>query len=295
MILIFIFLIILNIIFNLDNLMFTIYNSLFIWFYNIFPAVFIFYMISSYLYHNLLINKFSKIFKYLIRFESDNSYSLLLINIFLGNPGTASLINEAFNNNQISFNDFKNLNNICIFINPLFILSFFDYKIYLIYFCSIIIFIKLYSLFHNKNISNNITFPIKQYEYTFNTFTCSLNNVINILLNIACISTFFSIIKNTIIYVLNTINFNNFFIIYLLSFLELATGIKENTNNFYLCIFILISQGFSILMQSFNVLNKKNISFKRYILNHIIITFIVFIIFFVIYFLFHKLQLLQFL
>ena len=107
MILLFILLVIINVIWNLEILMQSIYDSLFVWFYSIYPSIFIFYNISNYLMYNYCFIKLSNLLKFFIKFDSDKSYVILLINIFLGNPGTANLLFNSLNNQEITDNDFK--------------------------------------------------------------------------------------------------------------------------------------------------------------------------------------------
>ncbi len=287
MILLFICLLIFNVFFNYKDLVLCIYDSLFIWFYNIYPSVFIFYNISYYLKYNNLFKKCSLILSLIIKLDSPKAYNILLINILLGNPGTSVLINESYLNNEISEYDYIILNDICFFMNPLFILNFINIKCYLIYLLSSFIFIKLYSLFIFKknNFDNQYNILVKE-KYTFNTFSKSLNDVIYILLNIACLVTFFNIFKNTLSYFLN---FFNIKINFLLSFLEVTSGLKSFSiyKNIYIFILLISFQGICILVQSYNVINKKNISLIRYILRHLFSAIIVTLIFYILTILFH--------
>jgi hypothetical protein len=165
MILIFIILVIFNMLFNMDNLLLSIYDSLNIWFHNIYPSIFISYMISSYLINNTLFSKLSLIIKPLVKFDSIKSYSILFINIFLGNPGTSKLINNALQKNEITTNDYIKLCDLCNFVNPFFLLIFITPFYYLIYLICNLVFIFLYSLFNKTNKQfNNIT---TNYSYSF--------------------------------------------------------------------------------------------------------------------------------
>lgn len=285
----FILLLFINIFINLDSLMNCIYNSLFIWFYNIIPSIFIFYNISNYLLYNKFFYKFSLLLKIIIKLESLYSYSLLLLNVFLGNPGTTNLINEAFNNNKISINDYKTLNNICIFMNPIFILSFFNVKFYLIYVFSILIYIKFYSIYI-KHKNNNYTFSYNSInKYSLDIMYKSINESIYILLNIAGQIVFFNVLRNTITFGLSLIHFDNTFLKVLLSFLEVSNGLKNisDLNISSLNVLLLCFQGFCILFQSLLYINKKNISYIRYIFNHCIIAILVTLIFFITNLIFH--------
>lgn len=289
MFLIFILLLLINIVLNLNGLIASIYKTLNTWFYNVLPSIFIFYNISNYLISNKIILFVSKIFKFIIKFESQYSYSLLFINIFLGNPGTTSLINEAFNNNKISINDYRTLNSICIYMNPLFVITFFNIKFYIIYFISILIYIKIYSLIINRNEKNLFLLQSVNRNYSINDFYLSINKSINIILNVAGVMVFFNIIKQTFSFYINYFDLNYFSLKFILSFIEVSSGLKDISlyNNINLNILLLSSQGLCILIQSLSYLNKKNISFLRYILNHILSTIAVSCIFITLSFIFH--------
>lgn len=284
MILIFIILVIFNMLFNMDNLLLSVYDSLNIWFHNIYPSIFISYMISSYLINNALFSKLSFILKYLIKFDSHKSYSLLFINIFLGNPGTSKLINNALKQNEITTNDYIKLCDLCNFVNPFFLLIFLPPFTYLIYLIVNLIYIFIYSLFNSKKKQfNNFS---TNYSYSFSK---SINDVISILLNVACLITLFNIIKTTLIYYLDLLHINNIIIKIILSFLEISSGLQylSKLNINILSIILISFQGLCILIQSFNCLDKKNISFKRYILIHILSSIIITILYFIITTLFH--------
>lgn len=287
MIIFFIFVIFINIIFNYDNLMNSIYNSLFIWFYNIYPSIFIFYNISYYLYNNIYFNRFSLLFKYIIKFDSNRSYSIFFINFFLGNPGTTNLIYEAYESNEISEYDFNKLNDFTFCMNPLFILPYLGYIYFIIYIISYFIYIFIFSrIFKYKNKDNKFC-NSNINKYSIKSFFNSINNSIMILLNVAGLVTFFNILKEIIIF--STDKFNITYFNYLLSFLEVASGLRylSSFNNIYSYVLLISFQGLCILIQSFSVISKKNISFKRYIFVHIINSILVTLIFYILTTLFH--------
>ena len=83
--------------------------------------------------------------------------------------------------------------------------------------------------------------------------------------------------------------FNIFITNIFLSFLEIASGLKvlQQYNNAILYMLLFSFQGVCILFQSYSVLDKKNISFKRYILSHLISSLSITLIFIILKFLFH--------
>lgn len=287
MFLIFIIFVILNIILNLNSVMDSVYDSLYIWFYNVYPSIFIFYNISSYLINNNSFIKLSYVLKIFIKFDSHKAYSLLLINIFLGNPGTCKLINDSFDNNEISANDFIRLNDTSFFMNPLFVISFTNIYFYLVYLFCCFTYIKIYNILYNVNISNNYIYNNTYIKFSFPMLISSINSSINILLNIAGIITFFNVLKNTIIFIFDIFNIPISNILF--AFLEVASGLKQiqTYNNSIIYMLLFSSQGLCILFQSYSFINKKNISFKRYILGHIVSTISITLIFIILKLLFH--------
>ena len=266
-----------------------IYNSLYIWVLNVLPSIFIFYNISYYLLKSPLFSKISNILKLVISFDSVKSYTILLINIFLGNPGTCKLISDSYANNEISEYDYNLLNKVCIFMNPLFVLNIFSIKYYFLYIFSALVYIKFSSVFKNDVSYNHTYKENNKYNYSFSDFTKSINDVIYILLNVACLITFFNIIKNTMIFTFSFLKLDYFNIKYILSFLEVASGLNDIRcfSNIYLDILLISFQGICILMQSYFVLNKKNISFIRYIFSKLLTSIFITIIFLILTILFH--------
>lgn len=287
MFLIFVIFLILNIILDLNGVMSSVHLALNIWVNNIFPSIFIFYNISSYLINNFIFAKISCLFKFLIKFDSKRAYNIFFASIFLGNPGSTKLINSSYCCKEISHYDFIKLNDCCIFVNPLFVISFLNLKFYLFYLTCCLIYIKLYDLLYSTNYPNIYT-KTNYSCYDINSLFNSLNDSISILMNVCGLVTFFNIFKNTILFILNLFNFNYDFFTFLLAFLELASGLSSLKNCNELVIILLVSsQGLCILFQSYNLINKKNISFKRYILSHFISTISISLIFTILRLLFH--------
>lgn len=290
MIIIYIIILCFNIIFNYENLMDSIYSSVVIWFINIYPSMFIFYNISIYLQYNTFVLKFCSIFKYIIKFDSDKSYLLFFISVFLGNPGINSIISKAYNANEISERDYIFLNKCCLFMNPLFVISFVPLHYYFIYLISIFLYIKLLGIFYKPNCYNTSFIISNGNNYSMKVFYEGINNLINVLLNIACMITFFNILNNTILFFSSHIGiYNNYLLNIFLSFFEVTSGLyfAKEINNIYYIIFLISFQGCCILFQSFYYFNKKNISFVRYILYKLVSSFFISLIFYIITILFH--------
>ena len=275
----FIIIIFISLIFNYNNTMNSIYDSLEVWLFNVYPSLFLLYIISYYFIHNKLFNKISLILKPFISFEYNKSYAIMCTGFFLGNPGTITLAYNAFSNNHISLNDYKKLVYLSIFMNPLFILSFFNKIIFVIYFISsfftLFIFDKFMPLKKRNVDSENA-------NYTYKVFLNSINSIINVLLVVACISVLCNVLKTSISFLLYKLNLN---FDLPLSFLEIGTGLKylTNKNMLYAPIFLISFQGLCIIIQSFSLIKNLNISFFKYLLLRILESITTTLIFFLIY------------
>ena len=223
--------------------------------------------------------------KFFISFDSEYSYAIFIISILLGNPGSSKLIQNSFDNNYISKNDYTKLNNITFFVNPLFILSFINFKNYIIYLICSFIYIKMYVMIKRYNKKNCYYIYNDNITINYNIFSKNINDVINILLNVAAMVSFFSAINSTIKLVLDYLNINNWFINFIFSNLEISNGLVYLKNNNYkliYTIYLISFQGICILMQSYSVISKKNISFIRYILYNFLRAIIISLMFYII-------------
>lgn len=275
----FIFIFFFSIIFNYDKTMNSVYSALEVWLYNIYPSLFLLYIVSFYFIQNKLFNKFSLILKPFISFEYNKSYSIILTSIILGNPGTINLAKVNYKDNNISYNDYQKIIYLSIFMNPLFVISFLDFKLYIYYLISSLITIFIFDKFkrlNKKNINGNNSI------YTYQSFISSITSIINVLLMVACLSVLFSVLKESISFLLYKVNIN---LDILLSFLEIGTGLKYLTSNnqLTLSIFLIAFQGLCIIIQSFNIIKDTSISFTKYIFVRLIQALITTLIFFLIY------------
>ncbi len=266
-----IILLFINILFNYTNTMNIIYSSLYIWFYKVFPSLFLLYIISYYLINNNFFNKCSKVLKALISFENVRSYSIFLVSMLLGNPGAISLSYIEYNKKHITNNDFKKLCYFSIFFNPLFVISFLGIKFYIIYFISSLITIFICEKFYKLQLSNSQSFYS---PYSYNDFSESISNIITIVLSVACLSCFFNVLKESLVFIFNKCNIN---LTSLLNFIEISSGLPyfKNYNNYLLCCFLISFQGLCIIIQSINVIKNNDISIIKYIIIRFILSSIV--------------------
>ena len=276
---IFIFIFFFSIIFNYDKTINSVYSALEVWLYNIYPSLFLLYIVSFYFIQNKLFNKFSLILKPFISFEYNKSYSIILTSVILGNPGTINLAKVNYKDNNISYNDYKKIIYLSIFMNPLFVISVLDFKLYIYYLISSLITVFIFDKFkrlNKKNINGN------NFIYTYQSFISSITSIINVLLMVACLSVLFSVLKESISFLLYKVNIN---LDILLSFLEISTGLKylASNNQLILSIFLIAFQGLCIIIQSFSIIKDTSISFIKYIFIRLIQAIITTLIFFLIY------------
>lgn len=283
---IFFILLIINIVYNMDSLYESIYSSLNIWLLKIVPSFFIFYILSSFLLKRNFLNNLSFIIKPFFSFESNKSYEVLLLSILISNPTTIKQAKLLYDNNEISFNDYKKIIYLSIFSNPLFLLSFINYKtvIFFIIIQFIVIFIidkamklqkSTYTGF-NDNYKQNSLFIINQ----------SLNDVVYILLLIATSISFINLIKETFINTLLIFNLNVNNLDVYLSFFEVTKGIisiqKLNLNiniTNGIILFVITFQGLAINLQNYCIINNSEINYKKAILIRFIESLIALIIY----------------
>lgn len=268
-----------NLFWNYNNLNLIIIQSLKTWLYFIVPSFFIIFLVSNFLLRNKFFYKFCLILKPFLKFDSPFSYTIFVNCALSGNPTTTKLIQENFNNSNISFRDYNILLCICKFTNPLFIISFLSLRFYLLY---------LLSLFLTGIIITRFNFPYphkfdfgkSSLQYTTSDLYSSINNAISILLLIAGTITFYNIVCASINSLLNYKIINQFTL-----FIELSNGISilSKSSNYFLVFLLLASQGICIITQSYFTLDKKNISLSRYIKLHLIFLLCSFTIFSIIY------------
>lgn len=286
---IFFILLVINIIYNMESLYQSIYTSLNIWLLKIVPSFFIFYILASFLLNSNLLSKISIILKPFFSFECNKSYELLMLSMIISNPTTIKQAKLLYENNDISFNDYKKIISLSIFSNPLFLLSFLKLKTVLLFITIqlIVIFIidKTMKLTKNlKSINTN-----NQKVNSLLIINHSLNDVIYILLLIATSISFINLIQETIINTFSILNLKINNIDIYLSFFEVTQGIIKiqslNLNNTItngIILFLITFQGLAINLQNYCVINNSNINYKK----AIIIRFIESLIALIIYLLF---------
>ena len=128
-----------NLFLNYNNFNVCIMSSLSIWLNFIFPSFFVLFILSSFLIRNKYFIKFCSVLKIFFNFDSPLSYSIYVCSFFTGNPTSTKFIQDSYTKNYISHKDYHLLLSICKYTNPLFIISLFSYKFYIVYFISLFI------------------------------------------------------------------------------------------------------------------------------------------------------------
>ena len=264
----------------------TIFKTINIFIYNLFPSIFIFFTITDILnnYHfplyvsRILGNIISKIF-----FIPKESSYIIIMSLFSGFPGNSKLIKDGLDNKIIDIYDANKILTMTHFSNPLFIIytigiTFFkDHKIgiiilishYLTNYIVGLLFRNIYpkNLIKKDNKSNNQLDLISLLKKSFYNTTKLLINILGIII-------FFAIITTTLSKYLNLNSFSNTI---LTGLIEITTGLKylsilniSKIKAAILATFFISFGGFSIHMQTMSILNKYDINYYIYLIARII-------------------------
>lgn len=254
-----------------------------LFFKNILPPLFVFFIISSILINygfvNIISNSFGKITNKLFKISKYSSY-ILFMSMISGLPSNAKYIKELLDQKLIDEKDASKILLFSHFANPLFILSLVKIKPYLVLFAHYIPNIIIGFLFRNyfpKDYQNN-TFKNRNTKNLVSIISESITNSFNILLSV------FGLI--IIFYTLSSLTNLNI----LKYFLEMSSSIIY-INNFNLSLkykTILISGilsfgGICVHMQIFSILEKEKIRYLPYLLSRLIHFILSTLIIFILY------------
>lgn len=270
---------------NSELLINTFFNSINLFIYNLFPNIFVFFIITdilnnynfSYYLEKILGNIFSKIYKL-----PKNASYIIFMSLFSGFPSNSKLIKEGLDNKKINTFDATKLLTMTHFSNPLFIIYsvginfFHDKKIGIIIFISHFItnfiigflFRNIYKI--NENNYQNTFINPKSFMETIKT---SINNTFMISFNILGIIIFFSILTTIIN---NYLDLNPFSNTILNGILEITNGLKLLSNLSLdkikaatLATFFISFGGLSIHMQIMSILSKYKLNYLIYFISRI--------------------------
>ncbi len=252
-------------------------------------------LIPSYLISNLLINYpiISKLLYPLLNkimhFENQKACSLFLLTLITGNPTSSFLIIDSINKG-ISEDEGIRLLKIAVINSPIFTIMILPNNIgYLTYFIQVLVSIILYSFNKKKRINHKLEINNKN----SNLFDI-IDNAPSIMLSILSTMLFVNVIRLPIEIILNNLKIKNIFILIILDFLELTTGInnilKYNINmtlKVLLSSFLLSFGGIAIIIQIMNKIKKTSLPKTSLIMSRILHAFLTMIILFIIMLIFH--------
>ncbi len=260
--------ILIKIFLNYQIIQINIYQICLVFFKNIFPALFIFFIISSILINYGFINIIAKLFgKFFYILYGINSYQtyILIMSIFSGLPSNAKYIKEMLNNNLITNKEANQIILFSHFANPLFILFIGLNKPYLILIAHYLpnFIIGLFTRTKN-NYNNRITIKTNNKSFVDILSTSIIDSINTLLSVLGLIIIFYTISSITNSFVLKYILEMSSSITYIMN-LTILDKIKA-----ILVTGILSFGGLSVHMQVFSILNNKKIRYKPYLLARLI-------------------------
>lgn len=296
--------IIINLFTNFNNIKNTINFSISLWFYNIVPSLFPFFILSYFLINIGIVDFLKTIFQNLMQkiFKVNAAGSFVFImSILSGAPSNAKYINDLLQKNEINNNDANKLLYFTCFVNPLFIINIVgssnlkSYKLGILIYITLLIsniitgflFRNIYKNKYDKkeiNIKKSLSllnYNINNSSNTkilFNGIRESINTLINILGIITICLIFLTILLNNIkISPLNKTILTGLIEITsglkYLSLLNISIKYKTILSGAFICF-----GGISIHLQILSILNKYKINYYPFFLSRIIASCIMIIL-----------------
>lgn len=252
--------------YNKDLVSMSILESINIWYKNLFPSIFpvliLCDLIVSFNVFEFLIKSGGNIFQKLFKI---NKYGLLvfIVSLLCGTPSNMSLAYNLYKKNLLNEDDINKLIPLCLFFNPIFVISFSNIKVYAILFISTII---TGLLFRGKN-NNIIEIELNSNnEFDLNK---SIEKGIHILLNILGTISIFMLLSNIIIIKKPIVS------CILGGFFELTTGLYKTNiffkGNNYLYLLILSFGGISIFTQIKGILKNIRINYYHIVIQRLVV------------------------
>lgn len=269
-----------------ENLLKVFFNTIRLCFDNLFPSIFIFFLITdilnNYNFPYYLSKAFGKVIKNIYHLPEEASY-VIFMSMTSGFPGNSKLIKEQLDNGIITSFDATKILTMTHFSNPLFIIYsvginfFHDKKIGLVILFSHFItnffigflFRKIYS-----DEKKETLYHFHKPQKLINLLKSSFSNTFNILLNVFGIIIFFALITETLNKYLNLTSFSN---VLFNGLIEITNGLKllsfENISKIKaaaIATFFISFGGFSIHAQIMSILNKYHINYYVYLISRIL-------------------------
>ena len=275
-----------NFLMHSELLIHTFFNTTKLWFYNLFPTIFVFFIITDILNNYNFPYYLSKMIGGLIskvyHVPRESAY-IILMSMTSGFPGNSKLIKEQLDNKIINEYDATKLLTMTHFSNPLFILYtvginfLHDQKIGIIilishFITNFILGFLFRNIYHldKKVTAKKFTQPLP----FMSLLKTSITNTFKTLTTVFGIVIFFSLVTATINFYLHLNPFSN----------TLLNGLLEITNGLSLltslstskikvatiATFFISFGGFSIHMQVMSILNKYHLNYYIYLLSRIL-------------------------
>ena len=275
-----------NFLMNSEILLNTFFNTTKLWFYNLFPTIFIFFIITDILnnYHfpYYISRMIGGIVSRIYHVPKESAY-IIIMSLVSGFPGNSKLIKEQLDNKIINEYDATKLLTMTHFSNPLFIIYtvginfLHDEKVGTIILISHFItnFI-IGFFFRNIYKVDNKVYPkeIKPSLPFMTLLKTSITNTFKTLTNVFGIVIFFALITATINHYLNLNPFSNTLLNGLLEITNglshLATLSLSKIKVATIATFFISFGGFSIHMQIMSILNKYHVNYYIYLIARIL-------------------------
>lgn len=247
------------------------------------PSILPMYLIGNLLMNTKLISLiFYPVLKKIFHFESQNSCSIYLLSLIIGNPTTSILIDKAIKNNSISIYEGRRLMGFTFFMNPLFILNVCGKQLAIPIIMGSI-FTSIIIAYLSKT-SNSFIDTSSVKNSIWNILEKAPTTLLNILIMMIAIC----IIKTPLTF----FHQNNLVIKYLGDLLEISTGLISVTNYplpqhlliIPLCLLI-NSNGICLFMQTLQV--SSFITFKDFLKKRLVSSVVSILVTLAVYFLFY--------
>ena len=275
-----------NFLINSNILMQVFFDTTKLWFNNLFPTIFVFFILTDILnnYHfpYYISLMFGKIISKIFKVPKEASY-ILLMSTTSGFPGNSKLIKEQLDSGIITSLDADKLLTMTHFSNPLFILYTIGHNFlqnekiglmilivhFLTNFLIGFLFRNIYPL-QEKTITKQLSKPLP----FMSLLKTSITNTFKTLINVFGIVIFFALFTQTINLYLNLNPFSN---ILLNGLLEITNGLKllsfsssSLIKKAVLATFFISFGGFSIHMQIMSILSKYHLNYFLYLIARIL-------------------------
>jgi len=256
-------------------------NTLLLWLYYVFPSIFIFYIIATSLLSFNILNSLAKFCKSLHFFSTAKAYEIFFVSMLVGNPTTTLLIHQELAHENITENDAEHLFLGTSFFNPLFIITICSMKLNNIYYAYLIIFVititNFMTMFLLKKKKKTFLYIKQNSIFAFDDIITAIINVMQLLINIAGIMVFCTLLKLTLDNLFSEFAFSNSISALFLSIIEITTGINNITQldlekNILISYitFLLVFQGISINIQNFNIIKNDGVNYHTIVYNKLV-------------------------